>query len=345
MTAPAALPPKSLLGRHRILAPTAGVHVSPICLGGMSFGDAWKEFMGECSKETTFEILDFFYEMGGNFIDTANAYQNGESEEWIGEWMATRDRRHEIVLATKYTNAWKSHFKDGVQQSNFGGNSRKSLHVSVEASLKKLHTDYIDLLYVHYFDFATGIPEFSVYQGRWSAAERDFEREIIPMCKDEGMALMPWGALGGGYFKSPGEGQSEGARSLNVSTGKEAEVSIVLDRIAKEKGTLITSVALAYVLHKAPYVIPILGGRKVSHLRSNIEALGLRLSPEDMDAIESAYDFQIGFPHNFVAGENKAPQGPQDIVFRKRLGHFDYVQPAQAIAPHQDHPSEDNALL
>lgn len=102
--------------------------------------------MGECSRETTFEILDFFYEMGGNFIDTANAYQDGESEQWIGEWMAIRDQRNEIVLATKYTNAWKSHLKDGVQQSNFGGNSRKSLHVSVEASLKKLQTDYIDLV-------------------------------------------------------------------------------------------------------------------------------------------------------------------------------------------------------
>lgn len=85
MTAPAAQPPKSLLGRHRILAPTAAVHVSPICLGAMSFGNAWSSFMGECSKETAFEILDFFYEQGGNFIDTANGYQAEESEQWLGE--------------------------------------------------------------------------------------------------------------------------------------------------------------------------------------------------------------------------------------------------------------------
>lgn len=70
MTTPAAPLPKSLLGRHRLLAPTAGVHVSPLCLGGMNFGTAWTNVMGECSKETAFEILDYFYEMGGNFIDT-----------------------------------------------------------------------------------------------------------------------------------------------------------------------------------------------------------------------------------------------------------------------------------
>lgn len=102
--------------------------------------------MGECSKETAFEILDFYYSQGGNFIDTANGYQAEESEQWLGEWMESRGRRDEIVLATKYTAGYKTHLGDGVQQSNFGGNSRKSLHVSVERSLKKLRTDYIDLV-------------------------------------------------------------------------------------------------------------------------------------------------------------------------------------------------------
>lgn len=71
MTAPPPDPPKSLLARHRVLAPTAAVHVSPICLGAMNFGNAWKSIMGECSKETAFEMLDYFYEQGGNFIDTS----------------------------------------------------------------------------------------------------------------------------------------------------------------------------------------------------------------------------------------------------------------------------------
>jgi aryl-alcohol dehydrogenase-like predicted oxidoreductase len=91
-------------------------------------------------------MLDFFYSQGGNFIDTASSYQNEESEQWIGEWMADRGRRDEMVLATKFTNSYKNYLGDAVQQSNFGGNSTKNLHNSVEASLKKLKTDYIDLV-------------------------------------------------------------------------------------------------------------------------------------------------------------------------------------------------------
>lgn len=93
--------PKTHLGYHRILAPRAAVRVSPLCLGAMNFGEAWKGFMGECDKETTFGILDHFYESGGNFIDTANNYQNGESEKWIGEWMEERGVRDQMVIATK----------------------------------------------------------------------------------------------------------------------------------------------------------------------------------------------------------------------------------------------------
>lgn len=112
----------------------------------MNFGDAWKSFLGECSKETAFEMLDAFYAAGGNFIDTANAYQAGESEIWLGEWMAqTPGRRDEMVLATKYTSGFMTG-QEGKQWGVFGGNSAKSLHTSVEASLKKLQTDYIDLV-------------------------------------------------------------------------------------------------------------------------------------------------------------------------------------------------------
>jgi aryl-alcohol dehydrogenase-like predicted oxidoreductase len=146
MTVPAAALPKSLLGHHRLLSPTAGVHVSPICLGGMSIGSAWSSFMGECSKETAFEVLDYFYSQGGNFIDTANGYQNGESEQWIGEWMELRGRRAEMVVATKYTAAFMTYRGEEVLQSNFGGNSKKSLRVSVDLSLKQLRTEYIDLV-------------------------------------------------------------------------------------------------------------------------------------------------------------------------------------------------------
>lgn len=103
-----------------------------------------------------------------------------------------------------------------------------------------------------------GLRQFSVYQGRWSAADRDFEREIIPMCIDEGMGLAPWGVVGGGYFRSKEDREKkkeEGRTFTGGKTGKEDKVSDALEKIAKAKNTPITSVALAYVMHKAPYTV------------------------------------------------------------------------------------------
>ena len=106
--------------------------------------------MGKCDKDTTFSILDFFSSQGGNFIDTASNYQDEQSERWNGEWMAARKNRDQIVLAPKYTTSWTVHAgTEGKVSANFGGNNKKSLRLSVDASLKKLQTDYIDLLYVH----------------------------------------------------------------------------------------------------------------------------------------------------------------------------------------------------
>jgi aryl-alcohol dehydrogenase-like predicted oxidoreductase len=100
--------------------------------------------MGDCTKDTAFELLDTFYDLGGNFVDTANVYQEGQSEKWIGEWMQKTGRRDEMVISTKYTLGYMA--AHAVQQSNFGGTGTKSLHVSVDTSLKRLQTDYIDLV-------------------------------------------------------------------------------------------------------------------------------------------------------------------------------------------------------
>ena len=147
---PPAAKPKSHLGYYKLLGPNCGLRVSPICLGAMNFGEAWKGAMGTCAKDNTFEMLDFFKSHGGNFIDTANNYQNEESETWLGEWMAQRDCRDQMVIATKYTTGFKGYLGDKMIQANHGGNNAKSMKISVEASLKKLQTDYIDILYVHW---------------------------------------------------------------------------------------------------------------------------------------------------------------------------------------------------
>ncbi|KAK7962616.1 aldo/keto reductase [Apiospora aurea] len=368
--------PKSLLGRHRLLAPSASVRVSPLTLGGMSLGEAWKMGMGECTKEMAFELLDTFYDLGGNFVDTANMYQGGQSEQWIGEWMQKTGRRPEMVVATKYTmNPMVGHMQ--LQHSNFGGTGTKSMYLSIHSSLKNLQTDYVDILFVHAWDFATGIPElmrslnvlvdqgkvlylgisdapawvvvkanayarqhglrpFSVYQGRYSAQERDLEREVIPMCHDEGMAVHAFGTLGGGQFKSPGA-EDTGSRQLppHLRIGREAAVSKVLDAVAKRHGVHITAVALAYAMQKTPYLFPVVGGRKVEQLKANVEALSLELSPEDVAEIEKGYDFDVGFPHNILNSNSTMVKGPQDVTLLAGMGHFDYVASPSAVKPHK----------
>jgi aryl-alcohol dehydrogenase-like predicted oxidoreductase len=303
------------------------------------------------SKEESFKLLDAFVAAGGNFIDTANNYQNEQSESWIGEWMKLRGNRNQLVIATKYTTNYRSYeLGKNVKAINYGGNSRKSLHVSLLDSLKKLQTDYIDLLYVHWWDYMTSIEEmmdslnalvesgkvlylgisdspawlvaaantyakahgktqFSVYQGRWSIVDRDFEREIIPMARHFGMALAPWGVLGGGKIQTKKAIQERKARgeSLRSAFGEEqseeqSKMSDALEKVAEEHGIdSIQSIAIAYVLQKAQYVFPIIGGRKVEHLKSNIQALSIHLTDEQINYLESVLPFDVGFPSSMAS--------------------------------------------
>lgn len=182
-----------------------------------------------------------------------------------------------------------------------------------------------------------GLRPFSVYQGQWNAAKRDFEREIIPMAQAEGMGLAPWGALGGGSFKTTAQ-RDEMAKSGNP--GRQVEpraedlaVSKVLESVAARHNTVITSVALAYVMHKAPYVTPIVGGRKVEHLLGNIEALGLRLSEKDIEEIEGAYEFDHGFPLTFLFRGKKMEVHPGNVPFMNAAARIDYPDMVRPIVP------------
>ncbi|KAL0780186.1 hypothetical protein CaCOL14_004670 [Colletotrichum acutatum] len=337
----------------------------------MNFGDAWKDWMGECDQSQSEKMLDYFYDQGGNFVDTANGYQGEQSEQWIGEWMMKRGNRDQIVLATKYTACFRRGHDDETLV-NFAGNGAKSLHTSINASLRKLQTDYIDLLYVHWWEFSTSIPElmqslnklvstgkvlylgisdtpawvvtkanqyardhglaqFSVYQGRWSAAHRDLERDIVHMCRDEDMAIAPWGSLGGGNFKTEEQRKASTGRKIPPNE-TEINISEVLERIAIRKNTLITSVAQAYVTHKAPFVFPIVGGRSVDHLKANIEALSLKLTDEDMQEIDNVAKLDLGFPLNMLWGD-KVPDHPGKVFMLFQAGTYDHVPLAKPIAP------------
>jgi len=345
--------PKSKLGYYRLLSPSAAVRVSPLCLGAMNFGESWKGMMGECDKKASFEILDYFYENGGNFIDTANNYQGEESEIWIGEWMKERKIRDEIVIATKFSSPYTVQKNPNGINVNYTGNSRKSLAVSVNDSLRKLQTTYIDLLYVHWWDYTTsieelmqslnhlvaegkvlylgisdtpawvvskanqyardhGLAQFVVYQGQWSILDRAMERDIIPMCKAEGLALAPWGALGSGRFKTEEqlkEYEEKGEATRKFMRGgiddSTRAVTKILEKIAKSRGSSVTGVALSYVMQKVPYVFPIVGQRKVAHLKDNIEALDkVTLTAEEIKELEDASPLDLGFPHSFLGGSD-----------------------------------------
>ncbi|OJZ80605.1 hypothetical protein ASPFODRAFT_147303 [Aspergillus luchuensis CBS 106.47] len=156
--APAPEPPTEL-GRYRILSPNAGIRVSPLQLGAMSIGEKWNSMLGSMDKGASFRLLDTFVEAGGNFIDTANLYQDEQSETWLGEWMALRKNRDQMIIGTKFTSDYKAHVLGKGKTPNFGGNHRKSIQMSVRDSLQKLQTDYIDILYLHWWDHTTSVEE------------------------------------------------------------------------------------------------------------------------------------------------------------------------------------------
>ena len=225
--------------RYRLLG-HSGLRVSELCLGAMTFGEDWG---WGSSKVQSREVLDAFFEAGGNFIDTANVYTNGTSETLLGEFLA--GNRQHAVLATKYTNAMPG------TDPNAGGNQRKNMVQSIEASLKRLRTDYVDLYWLHIWDQMTPIDEVMrafddlVRQGKilyagvsdmpaWVAAqantlaelrgwtrfvglqieysliERTVERELLPMAQSLGIGVTAWSPLAGGVLTgkyAQGKGQ------------------------------------------------------------------------------------------------------------------------------------------
>jgi len=374
--------PPTELGRLRVLSSTAGIRVSPLILGGGNIGQAWSQTWGAMTKDSAFALLDAFVEVvfargvdsvttlnfapaltngqaGGNWIDTANGYQNEESELWIGEWMAARNNRDQLVLSTKFTSDYAFHALPAGHKgrtANHGGNSRRSLAMSVRDSLRKLQTDFLDVLYVHWWDYTTSVAElmdslhhlvaqgrvlylgasdapawlvaaantyavdrgrtpFSVYQGRWNVLQRDLERDVLPMARHFGMAIAPWGVLGAGKFQTPAmqaarAAAGEGLRAAGGPQTEEQErMSAALARVGEaHDGASVTAVALAYILRKGrdlgvAKVFPVVGGRRPDQLRDNIRGLGIRLTDEQMAALEAVKPFEAGFPVDFVGGD------------------------------------------
>jgi aryl-alcohol dehydrogenase-like predicted oxidoreductase len=228
-----------------------GLRVSPLCLGAMGFGTAWG--WGGDEKQS-FEMMDLFVNGGGNFIDTANGYQMGQSEQIVGKFVGERKLRDKAVIATKFTF--------GVEQGNpnAGGNGRKNIYAALEASLRRLNMDYVDLYYLHAWDLITpveevvntltdlvregkiryyglsdtpawyftraqtlaekgGLERCATLQLEYSLAERNIEREHIPAAQELGIGLCPWSPLAGGlltgkYQREASGGSGEGRLTM-----------------------------------------------------------------------------------------------------------------------------------
>lgn len=161
------------------------------------------------------------------------------------------------------------------------------------------------------------------------------------MCRDEGMALTPWGALGRGQFiKEADRASKEGGRQMGDPSPKVLAVSKAIEAVATRKNTLMTSIALAYVMHKTPYVFPIVGGRSVKHLEGNIVVLEIMLDEKDIDEIEGAFEFDAGFPMQFLfefrgEGKYKTSSTAKDIGLVKAAGNLDTVDWPVPIRPHK----------
>jgi len=315
-----------------------GLEVSKICLGCMTYGDpnrgnhAWS-----LPEEESRALLKQAIDLGINFLDTANTYSNGSSEEIVGCAIKDFAKREDIVLATKVFNRMRP-------GPNGAGLSRKAIFDEIDNSLRRLGTDYVDLYQIHRWDYTTPIEETlealhdvvksgkaryigasSMYSWQFAKAlytsrlngwtefvsmqdhvnllYREEEREMLPFCEDQKIAVIPWSPLARGRLTRDWDEKTN--RSETDEFGKtlykqaeDADRKIVekVAEIAKAHGVSRAQVATAWILQKSAVTAPIIGASKAQHLTDAVGALTVKLSADDIAALEAPY-----IPHN-VAG-------------------------------------------
>ena len=307
---------------------SAGMKVSRICLGCMTYGSkGWREWVLE--EEEGRPFIRRALELGINFFDTADMYSLGRSEEILGR--ALRDfgpPRPDLVIATKL-------FFPMGNGPNQKGLSRKHIMEAIDASLRRLGTDYVDLYQIHRFDPETPIEEtlealtdviragkaryigassmyawqfarmlytadrhsfsrFVSMQNHYNLVYREEEREMIPLCRAEGVGVIPWSPLARGLLAG-----NRKARTLRSQADdyahklytREADDRVVegVEDLAKRRGVPPAQMALAWLLHKPGVTAPIIGATKAHHLEDAIAALSLTLSDQEISELEAPY--------------------------------------------------------
>jgi len=330
-----------LLGR-------SGLRVSEIALGTMTFGEAWG--WGASVAESR-RIFDAYTEAGGNFVDTACNYTDGQSEELVGSLVATD--REWFVVATKYTLTSRR------DDPNAGGNHRKNLVQTLERSLRRLATDYVDLLWLHMWDETTPVDEVvralddlvsagkvlhvgfsdtpawvvsqavavtelrgwarpAAVQLPYSLADRDPERELLPMAAALDLTVTAWGTLEGGALTGKYLEETDAARRYDAVGPKTNGIAREVVAIAAELGASASQVAIAWVLAQPWPLIPIVGARTEAQLRDNLGAVELELPEEAIARLTELSGFRPGFPREFLESEDV-----RELIFGDTFGLID----------------------
>ena len=316
-----------------------GLFVSELCLGTMTFGTVGGRFgaiAGLGQKEAD-DLTKAAIDAGVNFIDTANVYSAGQSEEITGQAIRNLGiKREDVVLATKVMGQMG-------EGPNDLGATRHQIMDQVKASLKRLGTDHIDLYQIHGWDAATPIEEtvralddlvrqghvryvgvsnwaawqiaralgiserlnaakFVSVQAYYTIAGRDLERELIPMMRSEGLGLMVWSPLAGGYLSGKYRGGKDGeGRRANfdfppVDTARGDAVIDAMAPIAKAHGVSIATIALAWLLHQKAVTSVIIGAKRADQLADNLAAVDVELSADELKALDKASKLPAEYP-------------------------------------------------
>ncbi|MBZ0298699.1 MAG: aldo/keto reductase [Anaerolineae bacterium] len=328
---------------YRFMGKT-GLRVSDLCLGAMTFGR-------EASEADSHAILDRFVEAGGNFIDTADVYSRGVSETVVGHWLKTKNR-DDLVIATKVR------FPMG-EGPNDLGLSRKHMMQGVEASLRRLDTDYIDLYQVHCWDHLTPLEEtlstldtlvksgkvrylgvsnytgwqlqkaidlsraqgwepYTCLQPQYNLLTRTLEYELTDVCQNEGVGIIPWSPLRGGWLSGKFQrGMTEPPTGTRIEKAEQQGwgeswsrynneftwgVIDVLLAVAEETGKSAAQVAINWLLQRPGVTAPIIGARTMQQLEDNLGASGWALSEAQMAALNQASEPAAIYPYDHISG-------------------------------------------
>lgn len=305
-----------------------GLKVSRLCLGAMTYGDpGWRSWV--LSEEAGRPFIKRALEYGINFFDTADMYSGGESERVLGRALHDFARREDVVVATK------AYYPMG-PGPNDRGLSRKHLFDAIDASLRRLGMDHVDLYQIHRWDDDTPLEEtlealndivksgkaryigassmhawqfqralmtsekhgwtrFISMQNHYNLAYREEEREMLPLCRHEGIGVMPWSPLARGFLtRSRDEAMTLRAtgdafgQSLYYSEDDYRVVDAVT-AMASSRGLPRAQVALAWLLHQPGVTAPIVGATRMSHLEQAVDALSLALSDDECAHLEAPY--------------------------------------------------------